>query len=223
MCARFVSRGAPFHAFHNCNTKRVIVRVCNFLLCCVALFFFVVVVVLFFLLRPPQKQKKTKKKQKERKSSSRRDFLDKKKKKTVHEEEIKMAGKAKPKKHTAKELKQKHDAALTNKGGGKAGLQDRKGGAAGHAKFKCPVCGMAAPSLKSGELHWDSKHAKLPFKPEDWSDLHAMHGGTTKGVAVKGAEKEKTIHELKKTEAGRKRLAELEKEKLEKQFQEVKI
>ena len=44
-----------------------------------------------------------------------------------------MAGKAKPKKHTAKELKQKQDAALTNKGGGKAGLQDRKGGAAGHA------------------------------------------------------------------------------------------
>lgn len=214
MCARFVSRGAPFHAFHNCN----------FLLCCFVALFFSSSSSSFFsssvLLKNKKKQKK---KQKERKSSSRRDFLDKKKKKTVHEEEIKMAGKAKPKKHTAKELKQKQDAALTNKGGGKAGLQDRKGGAAGHAKFKCPVCGMAAPSLKSGELHWDSKHAKLPFKPEDWSDLHAMHGGTTKGVAVKGAEKEKTIHELKKTEAGRKRLAELEKEKLEKQFQEVKI
>ncbi len=217
MCARFVSRGAPFHAFHNCN----------FLLWWfVWPFFFSSSSSSFFsssvLLKCQKKTKK--KKQKERKSSSRRDFLDKKKKKkTVHEEEIKMAGKAKPKKHTAKELKQKQDAALTNKGGGKAGLQDRKGGAAGHAKFKCPVCGMAAPSLKSGELHWDSKHAKLPFKPEDWSDLHAMHGGTTKGVAVKGAEKEKTIHELKKTEAGRKRLAELEKEKLEKQFQEVKI
>ena len=114
-----------------------------------------------------------------------------------------MAGKAKPKKHTAKELKQKQDAALTNKGGGKAGLADRKGGAAGHAKFKCPICGMAAPSIKSGELHWDSKHPKMPFKPEEWSDLHAIHGGTTKGVAVKGAEKEKTVHELKKTEAGR--------------------
>ena len=94
-----------------------------------------------------------------------------------------MAGKAKPKKHTAKELKQKQDAALTNKGGGKAGLADRKGGAAGHAKFKCPICGMAAPSIKSGELHWDSKHPKMPFKPEEWSDLHAIHGGTTKGVA----------------------------------------
>ena len=121
------------------------------------------------------------------------------------------------------ELKQKQDAALTNKGGGKAGLADRKGGAAGHAKFKCPICGMAAPSIKSGELHWDSKHPKMPFKPEEWSDLHAIHGGTTKGVAVKGAEKEKTVHELKKTEAGRKRLAEIEKEKLEKQFQDVKL
>ena len=82
---------------------------------------------------------------------------------------------------------------------------------------------MSAPALNSRDRHWDSKHAKLPFKPEEWSDLHAIHGGTTKGVAVKGAEKEITIHELKKTEAGRRRLAELEKEKLEKQFQEVKI
>jgi hypothetical protein len=45
-----------------------------------------------------------------------------------------MAGKAKPKKHTAKELASKAAAALTNKGGGAAGLADRKGGAAGHAK-----------------------------------------------------------------------------------------
>ena len=118
MCARFVSRGAPFHAFHNCN----------FLLCCfVAFFFRRRRRPLFSSSSSSNVKKKKKKKQKERKSSSRRDFLDKKKKKkTVHEEEIKMAGKAKPKKHTAKELKQKQDAALTNKGGGKAGLQDRK-------------------------------------------------------------------------------------------------
>jgi len=42
-----------------------------------------------------------------------------------------MAGKAKPKKHTAKELASKAAAALTNKGGGAAGLADRKGGAVG--------------------------------------------------------------------------------------------
>ena len=82
---------------------------------------------------------------------------------------------------------------------------------------------MTAPSIKSGELHWDSKHEKLPFKPEDWSDLHAIHGGTTQGVGKRGAEKEKTVHELKKTEAGRKKLAEIEEEKLKKQFEEVKL
>ena len=42
--------------------------------------------------------------------------------------------------HTAKELASKAAAALTNKGGGKSGKADRLGGAAGHAKFKCPVC-----------------------------------------------------------------------------------
>ena len=53
-----------------------------------------------------------------------------------------MAGKAKPKKHTAKEIAGKVAAATQNKGGGKAGLADRLGGAAGHAKFKCPSCGI---------------------------------------------------------------------------------
>ena len=131
MCARFVSRGAPFHAFPDVTSFFVVLWP----------FFFVVVVVLFFLLRPPQMSKKKKKKNRKKENL----LLDetfsikRRKKKTVHEEEIKMAGKAKPKKHTAKELKQKQDAALTNKGGGKkAGLQDRKGGAAGHAKSNVP-------------------------------------------------------------------------------------
>jgi hypothetical protein len=53
-----------------------------------------------------------------------------------------MGGKAKPTKHSAKEIAGKVAAATTNKGGGKAGLADRKGGAAGHAKFKCPSCGQ---------------------------------------------------------------------------------
>jgi hypothetical protein len=43
--------------------------------------------------------------------------------------------------------------ATTNKGGGKAGLMDRLGGAAGHAKFICPLCKMQAPSLKNMEEH----------------------------------------------------------------------
>ena len=38
-----------------------------------------------------------------------------------------MTGKAKPKKHTAKEIAAKIDAATTNRGGGKAGVADRLG------------------------------------------------------------------------------------------------
>ena len=38
--------------------------------------------------------------------------------------------------HTAQELAAKSAASLTNKGGGKAGLADRKGGAAGHSKVR---------------------------------------------------------------------------------------
>jgi hypothetical protein len=60
-----------------------------------------------------------------------------------------MGGKAKPTKHTAAEIKAKIHAATTNMGGGKAGLQDRKGGAVGHAKYKCPICMTAAPDLKT--------------------------------------------------------------------------
>jgi len=128
-----------------------------------------------------------------------------------------MAGKAKPKKHTAKELASKAAAALTNKGGGAAGLADRKGGAVGHAKFSCPVCRQAAPSEKSAVAHWDSKHSKLPFVFADWSDLHASVGATTAGLAVKGG-KAKSNHELQKTAAGRAELAKRQEEKLKAQF-----
>jgi len=128
--------------------------------------------------------------------------------------DTKRGGKAKPTKHTAKEIAKKVGEATTNKGGGKAGLADRKGGAAGHAKFKCPSCGVQSPSIKSAEMHWDSKHPKLPFVPEDWSDMHAANGGvTTAGVAIKGAKAEKTIHQLAKTEAGREKLKQIEEAK----------
>jgi hypothetical protein len=124
-----------------------------------------------------------------------------------------MAGKAKPKKHTAKSLAAKADAALTNRGGGAAGKQDRLGGAAGHAKYKCPTCGQAAPSEKSAIAHWDSKHSKFPFVFSDWTDAHAAVGGvTTQGAGVKGG-KSKTVHELQKTEAGRAELARRQAEK----------
>jgi hypothetical protein len=69
-------------------------------------------------------------------------------------------------------------------------------------------------------MHWDSKHSKLPFVPEDWSDTHAEHGGvTTQGVAVKGASKEKTLHQLSKTQSGQQKLKELEQQKAAAKFQ----
>ena len=47
-----------------------------------------------------------------------------------------MGRKGKKTRHTTKELDAKAAASLTNKGGGKAGLADRKGGAAGHSKVR---------------------------------------------------------------------------------------
>ncbi len=52
--------------------------------------------------------------------------------------------KAKQTKHTSAELAAKAKAALTNKGGGTAGMKDRQGGKAGHAKYKCFVCSVQA-------------------------------------------------------------------------------
>ena len=40
-----------------------------------------------------------------------------------------------------------------NKGGGQAGLADRKGGAAGHSRFLCTICGVQAPSLVSMQVN----------------------------------------------------------------------
>eukprot|EP00164_Ancoracysta_twista_P001590 GFYU01002085.1.p4 GENE.GFYU01002085.1~~GFYU01002085.1.p4 ORF type:complete len:104 (-),score=40.60 GFYU01002085.1:597-908(-) len=102
-------------------------------------------------------------------------------------------GKAKPTKHTAKEIAGKHAAATTNKGGGAAGVADRKGGKAGHSKFVCPHCKMAAPSIKSMEEHHDSKHSKLgAFDAAACTNAHEAAGGvTTAGVGVRGSTKKK--------------------------------
>jgi|Transcript_19729 hypothetical protein len=99
-----------------------------------------------------------------------------------------MGGKAKPTKHTSKELKNKEKAATQNKGGGKHGAADRKGGKAGHAKFECYICMMAAPSIKTMEIHFDSKHPKETFDAARCTNKIAANGGvTTSGVAVKGS------------------------------------
>jgi len=101
-------------------------------------------------------------------------------------------GKAKPAHHTSKELAGKAFAATVNRGGGSAGKEDRTGGKAGHAKYKCPACGQQCPDPKSSAMHWESKHSKMgPFEDDKWIDMHAAIGGTTLGVAVVGGKKKK--------------------------------
>lgn len=85
-----------------------------------------------------------------------------------------MTGKAKPKKHTAKELAAKLDAATTNRGGGKAGQADRTGQVkGGHAKLECPHCKITAPDVKTMQIHHDSKHPKIQFDESRLNNLHA--------------------------------------------------
>ncbi|KAI3724188.1 hypothetical protein L2E82_35956 [Cichorium intybus] len=86
-----------------------------------------------------------------------------------------MTGKAKPKKHTAKEIQAKVDAATTNRGGGKAGVADRTGQEkGGHAKFECPHCKITVPDVKTMQIHHESKHPKLPYDESKVTNLHAV-------------------------------------------------
>ncbi|CAH8309806.1 unnamed protein product [Eruca vesicaria subsp. sativa] len=86
-----------------------------------------------------------------------------------------MTGKAKPKKHTAKEIQAKIDAALTNRGGGKDGIADRTGKVkGGHAKFECPHCKITAPDLKTMQIHHESKHPKIAYDESKLVNLHAV-------------------------------------------------
>lgn len=101
-------------------------------------------------------------------------------------------GKAKPAKHTSAELKAKQFAATVNRGGGQVGLADRKGGKAGHAKYKCPICAMQAPDLKTMQMHHESKHSKLPWEPDKCVNMHQVVGGvTTQGISVVGSKSKK--------------------------------
>mmetsp|Transcript_836 Transcript_836/g.1322 ORF Transcript_836/g.1322 Transcript_836/m.1322 type:complete len:169 (-) Transcript_836:127-633(-) len=94
--------------------------------------------------------------------------------------------KGKENKHTKSELKAKEKAATKNMGGGEMGLNDRKGGEAGHSKFECSVCGIRSPSLTTLKIHHEAKHPKVPFDPEKVQNVHNKFGGSTKGVAVHG-------------------------------------
>ena len=70
-----------------------------------------------------------------------------------------MGGKAKPKKHTAAELAAKADAALTSRGGGKAGMAERD--IKENLKTECLEAGCAGVKLASltvCKTHWSTKH-----------------------------------------------------------------
>lgn len=77
-----------------------------------------------------------------------------------------MPRKAKPTKHSAKDLKKKAALASTDRGGGKKGMKARSGGGTGGAKFRCWICATNAPSEKSMIIHFDAKHPKETFSLE---------------------------------------------------------
>ena len=81
-----------------------------------------------------------------------------------------MGGKAKPTKHTAKEIAMKHHEAKMKsggRGGGVDGKEKRTAPKEGKRNIflKCEKCLLMQPSLKSMEIHYESKHPK-----ENWSD-----------------------------------------------------
>ena len=82
-----------------------------------------------------------------------------------------MSGKAKPQKHTAKEIAMKHHEAKMKaggRGGGEEGKEKRKAPKEGKKNvfINCSICFTAQPSLKSMQIHYESKHPK-----EDWDSV----------------------------------------------------
>ena len=80
-----------------------------------------------------------------------------------------MSGKAKPQKHTAKEIAQKHHEAKMKaggRGGGEEGKEKRKAPKEGNVFIACKICFTEQPSLKSMQIHYESKHPK-----EDWEAI----------------------------------------------------
>jgi len=86
-----------------------------------------------------------------------------------------MGGKAKPTKHTAKEIAMKHHESKMKKGGrggGQDGIASRTAPKEGKRDIflKCEKCFTMQPSLKSMEIHYDSKHPK-----ENWQEAVKLY------------------------------------------------
>lgn len=41
------------------------------------------------------------------------------------------------------------------------------------------------------QVHFEAKHPKLPYEADKVVDMHALMGGTTQGVAIRGSTKKK--------------------------------
>ena len=96
-----------------------------------------------------------------------------------------MGGKAKPTKHTTAEINRKVADATTNKGGGAAGLADRKGGNAGHSKYKCHICAQSAPDLKVCQRR--RRPQACPSQPLTPLPSTAEHANPPRGQAPQAA------------------------------------
>jgi len=72
-----------------------------------------------------------------------------------------MPRKAKPTKHSRKELDKRRKLATTDRGGGKKGREARSGGGTGGAKFQCYICFKNVPDAKTMTIHFENKHRKL--------------------------------------------------------------
>lgn len=86
-----------------------------------------------------------------------------------------MGGKAKPTKHTAKEIAGKHHAAKMKAGGCGGGIDGRlKRTAPKEGKkdifIKCEKCFVMQPSMKSMKIHYENKHPK-----EDWNSVEKFY------------------------------------------------
>lgn len=91
-----------------------------------------------------------------------------------------MSGKAKPTKHTAKEIAGKHHAAKMRAGGTGGGLDGKaKRIAPKEGKkdifIKCVKCFTMQPSMKSMSIHYENKHPK-----EDWAAAEKMYAAENK-------------------------------------------
>ena len=101
-----------------------------------------------------------------------------------------MGGKAKPTKHTAKEIAGKHHAAKMKAGGCGGGMDGRlKRTAPKEGKkdifIKCEKCFVMQPSMKSLAIHYESKHPK-----EDWSVAEKFYLGQQKEEEMEEEKKE---------------------------------